>query len=361
MTVTVVDLFAGAGGLSLGFEAAGAQVVCAVESSANAAATYATNHRDTVVLEQEVTEDWVLPTQFRRGLDVLAGGPPCQGWSTLGHRGSSERRQKQRAAIALFLNQVEAVRPGAVLLENVRGLYVADGGEKVEAIETRLRELGYRVKTGLLRAADYGIPQLRHRLFIVAIRHSLDVEYEFPLPSADKPFTVRDAIGDLPALQPGQSSARYREARTTLQRTLRGSSTKLTLHEAPDHPDQLRALIRALPKEGGSISDLPHHLQPTSGFYNTYARLRSNAPAPAVTSSIGRVSSGRHVHPTQNRALTPREAARLQTFGDDYQWVGGRWSIYEQIGNAVPPRLAGAVAVPLIEALARAEPRKRAA
>ncbi len=357
MSVTVVDLFAGAGGLSLGFEAAGARVVCAVEASAHAAATYAANHRNTVVLEQELTAEWVLPAAFRDNLDVLAGGPPCQGWSTLGHRGNAERRERQRAGVALFLAQVEAVRPRAVLLENVRGLYVAERGKQVARIEARLRDLGYRVKTGLLRAADYGVPQLRHRLFVVAIHEDLDLDYEFPRPSADVPLTVRDAIGDLPPLQPGQASAGYREARTALQRVLRGRTAELTLHEAPDHPEALRTLIRALPKEGGSIADLPEHLRPTSGFYNTYARLRSNAPAPAVTSSIGRVSSGRHVHPTQSRALTPREAARLQTFHDDYAWVGGRWSIYEQIGNAVPPRLAAAVATPLVKALEQAKQR----
>ena len=100
--------------------------------------------------------------------------------------------------------------------------------------------------------------------------------------------------------------------------------------------------------------DLPENLKPKSGFHNTYARLRSDAPAPAVTSSIGRVSSGRHVHPTQHRALTPREAARLQTFPDSYLWAGGgRWSIYEQIGNAVPPDSPPRVAGPLVNALAR--------
>jgi DNA (cytosine-5)-methyltransferase 1 len=124
------------------------------------------------------------------------------------------------------------------------------------------------------------------------------------------------------------------------------------LHVAPKHPPHLLELLRALPLEGGSARDLPSHLRPTSGFHNTYARLRSDAPAPAVTSSIGRVSSGRHVHPWQNRALTPREAARLQTFPDSYIWKGpGRWSIYEQIGNAVPPLLAAAVAGPLVASL----------
>jgi DNA (cytosine-5)-methyltransferase 1 len=352
VTVTVIDLFAGAGGLSVGFERAGADVVCAVEASRDAAATYAANHTESVVIHEEIDEEWQLPDRFCNALDVLAGGPPCQGWSTLGHRGRPERRDKQRAAIGLFLRQVELVQPRAVLLENVRGLYVAEGGARVTEIETRLDQLGYVTAKALLRAAHYGIPQLRHRLFIVGIRSDLSRTYVFPTPSSEAPPTVRDAISDLPTLAAGGSAAEYCDApRTDLQKRLRGETTKLLLHTAPAHPDSLLQLIRALPKEGGAIRDLPAHLRPKSGFYNTYARLRSDAPAPAVTSSIGRVSSGRHVHPTQDRALTPREAARLQTFVDDYVWEGGRWSIYEQIGNAVPPDLAAAVATPLVAML----------
>jgi DNA (cytosine-5)-methyltransferase 1 len=163
---------------------------------------------------------------------------------------------------------------------------------------------------------------------------------------------VRDAVGDLPALEHGQKSIKYGlSPSTVLQVLLRGAESTLTLHEAPTHPEHILDLLRALPLEGGSVKDLPPHLRPTSGFHNTYARLRSDEPAPAVTSAIGRISSGRHVHPQQNRALTPREAARLQTFPDSYRWHGGRWSVYEQIGNAVPPLLAEQIARPLIEGL----------
>ncbi len=362
MTVRAVDLFAGGGGLSLGLFAAGAEVVCAVEADSSAADTYVANHPETRVLQEEISDEWELPEEFSENLDLLAGGPPCQGWSTLGHRGSDKLRLRQQAAIGLFLRQVELLMPRAVLLENVRGLAVSSGGAKLAEVEHRLDKLGYQVTSALIRASDFGVPQLRHRLFVVAIRKDLGFKYTFPEKSEGAETTVADAIGDLPKLAAGEESSSYlSQPKTELQKRLRGEEQKLTWHRAPRHPSKLQRLIEALPLEGGSVRDLHDDLKPTSGFHNTYARLRSNAPAPAVTSSIGRVSSGRHVHPTQHRALTPREAARLQTFPDSYVWKGrGHWSVYEQVGNAVPPDLASTVARPLVAALSEAAVRAAA-
>jgi len=350
MTTTAVDLFAGAGGLSTGLRLAGATIELAVEADLDAASTYAANHKDVTVIQTRITEKSVFPVSRPA---ILAGGPPCQGWSTLGHRGDARRRRAHNAAIGVFLCQVKQIQPWCVVLENVRGLAIADGGKRVAEIEASLRGFGYAPSTALLRASDYGVPQLRHRLFIIAVHRDLGFQYRFPTPRRRPALTVEDAIGDLPRLSAGESATRHIGAPTTpLQRKLRGRGASLSLHKAPSHPPHLLALLRALPREGGGVRDLPLGLRPTSGFHNTYARLRSDMPAPAVTSSIGRVSSGRHVHPTQNRALTPREAARLQTFRDSYAWKGaGTWSIYRQIGNAVPPLLAAAILRPLVAEL----------
>lgn len=352
MPVRTADLYAGAGGLSTGLIAAGATISTAIDSDPDAVATYAANHPATEVILDDVPGS--TPAVAERELSILAGGPPCQGWSTLGARSNRARRAKQNAAISVFLDQVEMLRPLAVMLENVRGLAVADGGRHLRRIVVRLAGLGYDPAVRLVRAAEFGVPQLRHRLFVVAVRRDLGIGYEFP-PPINRVATVRDAIGDLPALRPGGRAEAYtRPPTTTLQRCLRGGVRRLTLHEAPAHPEHILRLLAALPKEGGRARDIPDVLKPTSGFHNTYARLRSDAPAPAVTSSIGRVSSGPHVHPRQARALTPREAARLQTFRDSYRWHGaGRWSIYRQIGNAVPPLLAESIARPLVAAIAR--------
>jgi DNA (cytosine-5)-methyltransferase 1 len=356
----VVDLFAGGGGLSLGFAAAGAHVVLAVEANKWAAATHEANHPETVVLNEEIDDSWDIRSRLgesvgARECEILIGGPPCQGWSTLGHRARDERRQAMNAGVRLFLRQVELLHPPAVLMENVRGLAVKEGGRHLHVAENRLRSAGYRVTTWDVRAADFRVPQLRHRLFLVGIRDDLGLDFNLQVTCPKKEWlSVWDAIGDLPSLGAGGRSDTYACApKTALQERLRRGSTGLSLHEAPDHSTRIRAILSALHGEGSSRSDLKDGLELTSGFHNTYCRLRSDEPAPAVTSSAGRVSSGRNAHPFDDRALTPREAARLQTFPDAYHWVGpGRWSIYEQIGNAVPPVLAEAVARQLLSLLA---------
>jgi len=355
----VVDLFAGAGGLSLGFTAAGARVILAVEGNAHAAATYAANHPDSAVLTERIHQRWDVTARLddlvgRTSCDILIGGPPCQGWSTLGHRADDARRKRMNAGVSLFLRQAELLLPPAVVMENVRGLAVKAGGAYLSRAQARLRRAGYRVSSYDVRASDFGVPQLRHRVFMVGLREDLGLEFELEATHDESEWlTVWDAIGDLPSIEAGESAATYAgRATTDLQRRLRCRRRRLTLHQAPDHSAQIMKVLRALADEGASRVDVEAEVELTSGFHNTYCRLRSDFPAPAVTSSAGRISSGRNAHPFDDRALTPREAARLQTFPDSYEWRGpGRWSIYEQIGNAVPPTLAGAVARQLMDQL----------
>jgi DNA (cytosine-5)-methyltransferase 1 len=356
----VVDLFAGGGGLSLGFADAGAHVVTAVEENGWAAATHRTNHPATLVLNDRIGPRWDVLSKLEEHFgeadcDVLVGGPPCQGWSTLGHRANDDRRRAMNGCVRLFLRQVELLSPPAVLMENVRGLAVKDGGKHLVAAEERLRSAGYRAVTYDVRAADFGVPQLRHRVFLVGVRDDLGLDFVLrPTRSESRWLSVWDAIGDLPSIAAGERADNYASGpRTALQRRLRRGSRRLTLHEAPSHSPRILQILAALDREGSSRTDIEDALGLGSGFHNTYCRLRSGEPAPAVTSSAGRVSSGRNAHPFDDRALTPREAARLQTFPDTYRWVGpGRWSIYEQIGNAVPPALARAVAKQLLSLIA---------
>ncbi len=331
----------------------------AVEANKWAAATHRANHPETIVLNETIDNQWDVRSKLHELLgteecDVLVGGPPCQGWSTLGHRANDIRRQAMNAGVELFLHQVELLRPPAALMENVRGLAVKDGGRHLIAAKDRLRLAGYRAVTYDVRAADFGVPQLRHRVFLVGIRNDLDLDFRLQATRSKKRWlSVWDAISDLPPLAAGQHSDAYSgRPRTAIQKRLRGGSRHLTLHEAPDHSPRILQVLSALRGEGSSRVNIEGELGLTSGFHNTYCRLRSGEPAPAITSSAGRVSSGRNAHPFDDRALTPREAARLQTFPDTYQWVGpGRWSIYEQIGNAVPPVLAQAVAKQLLSLL----------
>ena len=355
--IQAVDLYAGAGGLSLGFERAGAKVVLAVEANAAAAATYRSNHPDTQMVERRLGPNWNLAKRMGdlfpdARCDLLIGGPPCQGWSSLGGRGSEKRRAQLNSCVEHFLAHACRLRPPAVVMENVRGLAVKDGGKHLRRVEVRLRESGYAVTTLDVRAADFGVPQLRHRIFVVATRLDLQIDYQVA-PSHDEStvLTVWDAISDLPSLKAGTRSAEYLRTETEFQREMRGDVDQLTWHEAPAHSDRILEILRALPSEGASRSELTSEITLTSGFHNTYCRLWAGKPAPAVTSSAGRVSSGRNAHPYDDRALTPREAARLQSFPDSYKWKGDRWPVYQQIGNAVPPKLAEAIARPLVSRL----------
>jgi len=374
----VVDLFAGAGGLSLGVErggkrVGGAKVVLAVEASAKAARTYRANHPQAVVLEEAIDADWNVVEKLKEELDdpacdVLVGGPPCQGWSSLASRGDKARRDGLNACVGYFVAQVERLMPPAVVMENVRGLAVKDKGEHLRDLLANLERLGYRAWSHDVRSADYGVPQLRHRVFVVAVQQDLEVEYELSPThhrSADQRgldlgdglpawLTVWDAIGDLPSIPAGGRATAYEAGpMTEFQQAMRRGCEELTWHEAPNHSDQIRRVLCALNEQGASRASIEDEVGLTSGFHNTYCRLRSDEPATAVTSSVGRVSSGRYAHPFDDRALTPREAARLQTFPDDYVWKAERWPVYLQIGNAVPPLLAEAVLTPLLERLVR--------
>lgn len=360
-SLRVVDLYAGAGGLSRGFEEAGAEIVMAVEASHKAVRTYRVNHPDVVVLEESIDEHWNVVQRLEESVDdpscsVLIGGPPCQGWSTIGGRGNGAHRARLNACIEHFVTQVGLLRPPAVVMENVRGLASKEGGKHLRRVMERLEELGYQASIHDVRAADFGVPQLRHRIFVVAILRELGVEYELhPTHRPDEWVTVWQAIGDLPSLSAGESATDYdMNPRSDFQQGMRCEHGLLTWHEAPNHSERMLEVLRALRQEGASRAEIGSQVTLTSGFHNTYCRLWSDRPAPAVTSSAGRISSGRNAHPFDDRALTPREAARLQTFPDDYRWEGKRWSVYQQIGNAVPPELAKRVAAPLLEGLATA-------
>lgn len=358
--VGLVELYAGAGGLSLGASSAGANVRVAVEADEWTAQTYRANHPQVTVLHESIGPDWNVANRIAAAggvsCQILAGGPPCQGWSSLGGRGSAERRARLNACVNDFLDQVKVLRPPAVVLENVLGLATKDHGRELARTANRLRRVGYRVRSRVLRAADYGVPQLRRRLFVVAIRSDIDFAYEFPQPTHDPTtwVTVWDAIGDLPSLAAGAKAGRYdKEPFSRYQHEMRGDECVLEWHEAPNHSRRILDILAALDGEGASRRDVERSIKLASGFHNTYARMSSVNPATAVTSSAGRISSGRNAHPLDDRALTPREAARLQGFPDSYVWKGTRWGIYGQIGNAVPPRLAEAVFRPLVSALER--------
>jgi DNA (cytosine-5)-methyltransferase 1 len=358
----VIDLFAGAGGLSIGFSRdARFRILAAVESSRDAAATYRTNHPGVKVYEEDIRE--ICAAQVMKDLDVtsvdvMIGGPPCQAYSVRGKR--SPRHDPRATLVEEYLRLLAEFRPRLFLMENVPGLLAVEQGRFFRHVCARFEWLGYRVRHRVLNAADYGVPQLRKRVILVGTR--LGRPFGFPRPThcgrhvvaeGLKPhLTLGEAIGDLPAVESGESSEAYATPpQNGYQAALRGRSTRLLDHEAPRHNDRLLDLIVRIP-DGGSareLADAPAWFRNMQSFPDTYCRLWWGRPCTTVTTHFDTPSSSRCIHPKDARALTTREAARLQTFPDDYVFVGSRPSRNTQVGNAVPPSLAGVLASAIAE------------
>jgi len=344
--LTYVDLFAGAGGLSIGLERAGFELLHAVEVDADARATFA-NNRDGMDADdlsediREVDVDDIPDLVGAETVDLVAGGPPCQGFSeVVSPDGSDERNH----LFENFIDWVNMLEPGAALFENVRGMQKTADGEFFDAVEASFDQMGYTVSSRVVTSSDFGVPQHRRRLVVLATKDG----------RPDKPFDgfdvdpirtpgVMDGIGDLPELGPNEEIEEYdQEPETVMQEDLRGDCDRLSSHKAASHTDDMVEMISHIP-DGGDRSHIPDNLQPSSGYHNSYSRLRSDEPAVAITSNMSKPSSARCIHPFQHRGLTPREGARLQTFPDSYRFEGGLVSRRQQIGNAVPPYLAEAL------------------
>jgi DNA (cytosine-5)-methyltransferase 1 len=333
---TFLDLFSGAGGLSLGLARAGWTPLLAVDHWPDAVATYRRNLPAEGALDLDVTE--LTTTRLARHLgeepDWVVGGPPCQGFSTVGKR---LRHDPRNLLLREFHRIVKTLRPAGFLIENVLGLKDMrfEGG-----VVELFAGLGYEVSFHVLRAADHGIPQLRRR--VVFVGHRTRGFFRRPRPSLQEGryVTVDDAIGDLPAVGPGETARAYDKAPATgYQLSMRAGSRELQGHTVSNHPAELVRAISFIP-DGGNRRAIPDEHQPRSGFHNSYSRLSSRLPAVAVTSNMGKPSATRCIHPSQHRGLTAREGARLQSFPDVFWFEGGVTSQRLQVANAVPPLLA---------------------
>ncbi len=344
--LTYVDLFAGAGGLSVGLERAGFELQHAVEVDENARATFA-NNREGMEPEditgdiREVDSTEIPELVGQDTVDLVAGGPPCQGFSeVVSPDGSDERNH----LFTHFIDWVNQLQPEAALFENVRGMQKTAGGKFLDAVKESFDNIGYEVTHRVVTASDFGVPQHRRRLVVLATKAGTPNNplNGFEINPVETPSVI-DGIGDLPELESGEEAAEYvQEPETVLQEDLRGDNDELTAHEVANHSDDMVEMISHIP-DGGNRTAIPDELQPESGYHNSYSRLDSQEPAVAITSNMSKPSSARCIHPFQDRGLTPREGARLQTFPDSYRLEGGLVSVRQQIGNAVPPYLGEAL------------------
>lgn len=363
---TVIDLFCGAGGLSLGLQDAGFTILIGADSDAASVETHIANLGGLgYVGDLHDPEDFLdhLRAWQIRTVDIVAGGVPCQPFSKAGRskirslvNGGQRSADDPRAQLwRSFIRVVEELSPRAVLLENVPDLAAWDDGAVLLGICESLRELGYRTETGVLNASEHGVPQHRSRLFIVALRHNRP--FKWPRQRHDHP-SVRSAIGDLPPVPPAQRDerTRYEGPRTPLQRRLRRGVSTSTREWVYDHitrdvrPDDAEAF--ALLGEGGTYDQLPEHLRRYRAdiFSDKYKRLQWDAPSRSITAHIAKDGYW-YIHPSQHRTLSIREAARIQTFPDWFRFSGQPSLQYRQIGNAVPPLLAEAIGRRVLRAL----------
>ncbi len=350
--LTALDLFCGAGGLSWGLMQAGWSVIAANEIAADFAASYRRNHPHTPLVEDDIRRldftAWRESLGIAVGqLDLLCGGPPCQGFSTVGAKRIHDERN---TLFHEFLRAIAAFGPRTVLFENVAGFKRLYDGAMHTALHRELHGLGYDTTGAVLDAVDFGLPQSRKRTFVLAWRREmtpvlLPTPTHFPREQSllgPPQRTLWDAIGDLPPLTVGaQATAYATPPQNDYQRALRGDEMQLTEHGCAQYGGKMQQILALIPP-GGTVDDLPAALRPRRYFKNTYARLHADRPAPTITRNFGTPSSSRCVHPYQPRALSTREGARLQGFPDGYVFVGSKTAKNLQIGNAVPP-LFGAI------------------
>lgn len=328
-----IDLFSGAGGLTLGLRRAGFRLIGAIENDPLAVETYRRNHPGTRVWVKDIRNvavaDVARTLRLRPGdLDLLAGCPPCQGFSSVRtlNGGRRIRDRAQKDLVFEFTRFVRGLRPKSVMMENVPGL---TSDRRLAALRRQFRELGYECECRVLDAADYGVPQRRRRIILLAGRFGVP-----PFAAGDTPRrTVRDAIGRLTA--PGHTGD--------------------PLHDhSENRTERVLALIQKIPKNGGSRRQLgakrqlPCHKR-ADGFKDVYGRMAWGAVAPTITCGFVNPSKGRFLHPRQNRAVTLREAALLQTFPRSYRFSlrRGKFAAAALIGNALPPRFIERLARPL--------------
>lgn len=373
-----VDFFSGAGGLSCGLKMAGFESVLGSDIHPTYAKTFANNHPSTKVITGDIRElgvqDILALSGLKPGeLDLIAGGPPCQGFSVNAPVRSLDDQRNH--LFKDYLRIAEILRPKAILIENVPGLVSLGKGTVVEAIYREFKRMGYTVDHKILFAGHYGVPQMRFRTIFIALRDGGKIEFPEPTHNAqavanftgakalclkihplfsqqlEKQATVWDAISDLPALSAGEAMNDIEyplPPQSHLQSCLRTGSKKIYNHACAKLGAANLERLKYIP-QGGSWRDIPHELLPAglqrarrSDHTKRYGRLHPDAMCSTILTKCD-PHWGSFFHPTQDRAISVREAARIQTFPDHYVFSGSLTEQFEQVGNAVPPLMARAI------------------
>ena len=374
----VLDLFSGCGGLSLGLhwaksnEGYSFETVAAVDNWAMACKTYEHNLGLAPVVAG-VSRKIIEEVLRKSGpVDIIVGGPPCQGFSTSGKRSLGDPRNK---LVVEFLDAVKLAKPTAFLMENVVGFTTFQNGNLLREVRETAESLGYQVRAGVVQASIVGVPQRRRRFILVGLKNGhflfpgeidgesspstkeplLDVDLSFR--DGFEKWSFDDAVSDLAPLEAGETNNNYKSGpKNELQVFLRNDANQPTDHTAVGHRPDFVRMMTYIP-EGKSAIDpeinrtIPEDIRPKSGYPNSYMRIKRNNPSPTITRNFTTPSSANCIHPSQHRALSIREGARCQSFPDTFQFMGSTEEKRLQIGNAVPPLLGKALGEQLLKSL----------
>lgn len=368
----VLDLFCGSGGFSYGFEMTdGFAVTAGVDLLPDRANTFRANHRAATAIVDDIREvSMGVLSDASEQPDVIIGGPPCQGFSSIRPFRTLTEGDPRNNLFEHFALVVATLRPRWFVLENVVGLLTHSGGAALPQLLDSLRVAGYTLEHRVVNAANFGLPQNRERFVVIGNREGR--RFEWPQPThhtnhrsmagtraprlhldplfctlPQSAVTVMEAIHDLPAIGAGEEATDYdlSVTLTKFEEMMRDQSPGLTLHQATSHTPRMLEIIRLA---GSNRGALPEGMT-NSGFSSSYSRLAPDSPSVTLTVNFVHPASNKCIHPYQNRALTPREGARLQGFPDRFKFVGTRAQIVKQIGNAVPPLLGQAIAQALLD------------
>ena len=317
----ILDLFSGAGGFTLGFLQSGAfDILLSIDNNQKLSITYEKNFQNIKHINQDITtfkDEDIQKLQNQYNFEVIIGGPPCQGFSLAGNIGRKELADDRNLLFLSYLKFIEIIKPKIFIMENVATLAKHNKGATLKFILDSFVAIGYKVKFKILNASNYGIAQNRNRIFIVVTINNNT--FEFPEEKKEE-ISIKDVISDLPQLRSGENS-------------------NIPNHIAMTHSKQMLEKMGYV-KDGGNREQIPADIRPNSGDIRKYIRYDSTKPSITITGDMRKV-----FHYEQNRALTCRELARIQSFPDNFIFYGNSIDIQQQIGNAVPPLLAKQIAI----------------
>lgn len=373
VNLKALDVFCGCGGISAGLERSGFEIVAGVDVDPVYLKSFAVNFPDAKVLDRDLSSidpsDIMQNIGIQRGeLDLLVGGPPCQGFSKNVPRKNRYQEDPKNRLVCAFLEISRHFMPRYILMENVAEMKNGFEQSYTSLVVELLEEHGYSVKYGVLYSPDFGVPQRRRRAFFLASRDSEKFDFPMfthydPTGSPDlfgrQPYvTVWDAIGDLPQIEHGKGTDPAKYSETPFHRFqdwARCGSERIHNHVARHlQPTQYKRLSSIEPGQG--LKDLPESIRPKSGYSGAYGRLTKDMLAPTITRWVFHPGSGRFGHPVTPRVITIREAARLQAFPDTFRFTGTYIQQSHQVGNAVPPLLAECIGSTLVSHLTQVVP-----